>query len=110
MQLSAIYYLFLFLCNRNYRLHVTPINVTVWNLFHKPTQYASSQIQWKIKRIPWYNTYYVMLYATGKRPIAILKPLWKNMSKILQFPHYGPMSTVERKYLSFLKGTGLLYW
>lgn len=109
LQLSAIYLLFLFLCNRNYRLYITPISVTVWNVFGKPKQYPYHQIQWKIKRVPWYNIYYVVVYSKGKIPVALLKPHWKNVSKVLKLPHRGPLTITERKYIEFLKKVGLIY-
>ena len=108
-QFCVFHYLCLFFCNKNYRLHFTPDGVTVWNLLNKPKQYAVCSIQWKIKRIPWYNTYFVLLYSTEKRPIAIVKPHWKNVRKILQLPHHGPLTTVEREYIKFLKSVGLMY-
>lgn len=109
LQLSAFYFLFLFLCNRNYRLHITPVSVTVWNVFGKPKQYPYHQIRWKIKRVPWYNIYYVVVYSASRMPIALLKAPWKNASKILKFPHRGPLTVIERKYIAFLKSCGIVY-
>lgn len=109
LQLSAFYFLFLFLCNRNYRLHFTPVSVTVWNIFGKPKRYPYHQIQWKIKRIPWYNIYYVVLYSVGRMPVAVLKAPWKNVSKLLKFPHKGPLTVIEHKYIAFLKRSGVVY-
>lgn len=108
-QLSAFYFLFLFLCNKNYQLYITPVSVTVWNIFNKPRRYPSCQIQWKIKRVPWYNIYFMVLYSTGRMPIAFLKPHWKNVSKVLKFSHRGPLTIVERKYIEFLKKVGRAY-
>lgn len=109
LQLSAFNFLFLFLCNRNYRLHFTPASVTVWNIFGKPKRYPNHQIQWKIKRVPWYNIYYVVLYSAGRMPVAFLKAPWENVSKIFKFPHKGPLTVIERKYIAFLKRSGVLY-
>ncbi len=108
-QFGTFYYLCLFFSNKNYRLHLTPDIVTVWNILNKPKQYASCSIRWKIKRIPWYNTYFVLLYSTEQRPIAIVKPHWKNVRKILQLPHHGPLTTAEHEYVKFLKSVGLMY-
>lgn len=109
IQFSALWYFCLFLCNKNYRLYITPDTVTVWNLLKKEKQHITSQIKWKIKRIPWYNTYYVILYSSPQTPIAILKPHWKNVAKILTRPHLGPLSATEREYIAFLKQVGLMY-
>ena len=109
LQFSVFYFLYLYLCNRNYRLHIAPVDVTIWNLFNKQRQYPTCQIRWQIKRIPRYNTYFVVLYSTGRRPIAIVKPHWKNVSLVLKFPHHGPLTVVERKYIEFLKSVGLMY-
>ena len=109
LQLSFFYFLCLYLCNRNYRLRITPIHVTVWNLFNKSKQHMTCQIRWKIKRIPWYNTYFVVLYSTSRMPVAILKPHWENVWKILKLPHYGAVSIAERKYIEFLKSVGLMH-
>ena len=108
-QFATFYYLCLFLCNKNFRLHFTPVNVTVWNLLNQPRQYTSSSIRWRIKRIPWCNTYFVVLYSAKRKPIAILKPHWKNVRNILQLPHRGPVTAVEQKYIQFLKNVGLMY-
>ena len=108
-QYGALYYLCLFFCNKNYRLHFTPDIVTVWNLLNKQKKYAFCSIRWKIKRIPWYNTYFVLLYSTEQRPIAIVKPHWKNVRKILRLPHHGPLTTAEHEYVKFLKSVGLMY-
>ena len=108
-QFCAFYYLCLFFCNKNYRLHFTTDSVTVWNLLNKPKQYTSCSIRWKIRRMPWYNTYFVLLYSTARRPIAIVKPHWKNVRKILQLPHHGPLTTAEHEYVKFLKSVGLMY-
>ena len=108
-QFCAFYYLCLIFCNKNYRLHFTPDRVTVWNLLNHPKQYVSCSIRWKIKRIPWYNTYFVLLYSTERKPIAIVKPHWKNVRKILQLPHNGPLTAVEHEYIKFLKSMGLMY-
>ena len=108
-QFLVFYYLCLFFCNKNYRLHVTPDWVTVWDLLSRPKQYDTSSIRWKIKRIPWYNTYFVLLYSTEPRPIAIVKPHWKNAGKLLKLPHHGSLTAVEREYITFLKSVGLMY-
>jgi len=108
-QFCAFYYLCLFFCNKNFRLHFTPDSVTVWNLLNQPRQYASCSIRWRIKRIPWYDTYFVLIYSTERRPIAIVKPHWKNVRKILQLPHHGPVTTTEHEYIKFLKSVGLMY-
>ena len=108
-QFGAFYYLYLLFCNKNFRVHITTDSVTVWNLFNRPKQYAFCSIRWKIKRISWYNAYFVLLYSTGQSPIAIVKPHWKDVKRILQLPHHGPLTTAERDYLKFLKSVGLMY-
>ena len=108
-QFCAFYFLYLFFYNKNYRLHITTDRITVWNLRNKPRQYDLCAIRWKIKRIPWYNTYFALLYSSGQTPIAIVKPHWKNVNKLLQLPHHGPLTTVEREYVKFLKSVGLMY-
>lgn len=107
-QICVIYYLCLYLINKYCRLHIRPDIVTVWNIFNKPKQYQSVQLCWKIKRIPWYNSYFLCLYSTRQKPVAILKPHWKNALKLLHFPHYGSLTSVELKYIKFLKNIGLL--
>lgn len=107
-QSCVFYFLCLFLCARNYRLHINLDRVTVWTLFNKPKQYISCQIRWKIKRIPWYNTYFIVLYSNSRTPIAIIKPHWENATKLLRFSHYGRLTIVEHEYIVFLKKVGLL--
>ena len=107
-QISSIYYLVLCLCNRNYRLNFTSDGIIVWNIFKKSKKHKTDNLRWKIRRIPWYNKYYIFLYSSGRIPIAFMKPLWKNALKTLYFPHFGALSSEELKYLKFLKSAGIL--
>ncbi len=105
----SIYYASLLFCNKYYRLHITPGITTVWNIFNRSRSYQTDTLRWKIVRIPWYNTYFVLLYSTGKKPVAIIKPHWENMYKLLAYPHHGKLSDTERKYIKFLKHTHLMH-
>lgn len=107
-QVCSFYYAGLSICSRCYRLNITSNLITVWNIFNKPKKYPADKLRWKIRRIPWYNSYFIFLYSSGRIPIAIVKPHWKNALRILLFPHSGILSTVEREYLKFLKNIGLL--
>lgn len=106
-QCCVVYYLFLFFSSRYYRLHISPNIVTVWSGFNKPKRYSTSSIRWRIKRIPWYNTYFVCLYSIDRLPVAIVKPHWKNAPRLFRFPHCGSLTDMEKKYIDFLASMGL---
>lgn len=107
-QFCSVYYTGLFLCNRYYRLNVTSSFITVRNLFNKPRRYHADKLRWKMRRIPWYNSYFILLYSSGRIPIAIIKPHWKNALRMIHFPHSGIFTSVELRYLNFLESAGLL--
>ena len=107
-QFCSLYYVGLSLCAKFYKLRISPNLITVRNIFSKEKSYGTDNLRWKIGRIPWYNSYYVLLYSSRRIPIAIVKPHWKNALRILRFPHLGKLSTMEIEYLKFLKSAGLL--
>lgn len=107
-QFGALYCVGLSLCNRYYRLYISSDSITVWNMFNKPKDYPTNTLRWMIARIPWYRSYYILLYSSGRIPIAIVKPHWKNALEIVHFPHSGQLSSAELDYLKFLKKMGLL--
>lgn len=107
-QLCSFYYVGLFLCDKFYRLFIFPDQITVQNAFGKQNTYRVDNLRWRIVRIPWYNSYYVLLYSSGRNLIAVVKPHWKNVPRILHFPHSGKLSSKEIEYLKFLKSVGLL--
>ena len=108
VQFCALYYLALLLINKFYRLDISSSLVTIYNVFHSPKTYSTDTLRWKIVRIPWYCSYYLLLYSSAKIPIAIIVPLWKNALKLLCFPHMGKVSSAEKEYIMFLKSVGLL--
>ena len=107
-QFCALYYAGLSIFNRYYRLNISSDSVTVWSIVNKPKQYRSDELRWRIGRIPWYNSYFILLYSTGRIPVAIVQPHWKNALRLIHFPHYGKLSSVELDYLEFLKSVGLI--
>ncbi len=107
-QFCAFYYAGLFIFNKFYRLNISSSSITVWNMFNYSKMYPADKLRWKIGRIPWYNTYFILLYSSGQIPIAIIKPHWENALRIIHFPHAGKLSSVELEYLKFLKSVGLL--
>lgn len=107
-QLCSLYYVGLFLCDKFYRLIISPDQITVQNIFGKQKTYRVDNLRWSIGRIPWYNSYYVLLYSSGRNPIAVVRPHWKNVPRILHFPHSGKLSSQEIEYLKFLKSVGLM--
>lgn len=104
----SLYYGGLFLYYKNYQVNVSSNSLTVCNIFNKQKKYNVNTLQWKLLRIPWYNSYFLLLYSTAQIPIALIKPHWKNASKILSLPHFGKLSSVEIKYIKFMKKVGLL--
>ena len=107
-QFCAVYYMGLFLCNRYYRITISPRVITLWSIFNRSKKCQAETLRWKICRIPWFNDYYILLYSSGRMPMALINPHWKNALKLLQFPHFGPLKGTELKYLHFLKSAGLL--
>ena len=104
----SFYYIFLSFCKKYYRVNISSGVTTVWSVFNKPTQYCTIQLRWRIKRIPWYNAYFIFLYSSTRIPIAIFKPHWKNALRVLSFPHLGVLTDMELKYIKFLKKVGLI--
>ena len=107
-QFCSLYYAGLFICNRYYRLNISSDSITVWYLFNKSKKFCTNEMRWKIRRIPWYNSYFIILHSSRRIPIAIIKPHWKNALRIIHLPHSGKLSSAELKYLKFLKDIGLL--
>ena len=107
-ELCVVYYLGLYVCNRCYRLNITSSSVTIWSIFSNPQIYRTETLRWRIRRIPWYNLYYIFLYSSGSIPISIVQPHWKNALRIIHFPHFGKITSYEYEYLKFLRSIGLL--
>lgn len=107
-QFCTVYYAGLSFCNKYYRVHITANCISVHSIFNKLRTYHANELCWKILRIPWYNSYYILLYSSRRVPIAILRPLWKNALSVLRFPHRGKLRCVELDYLKFLEKVGLL--
>ena len=107
-QFCSFYYGGLYFYNKFYRLNMSSRHVTIWNIFNKSKSYQISELRWRIRRIPWYNSYFVLLYASNRIPVAVVKPHWENALRLLKFPHLGKLSSVEIEYLKFLKRVGLL--
>ena len=102
----ALYYVSLSIYKKNYRLEIDSNVMIVWNAFRKPQKYQTDNLRWKIQRIPWYRTYYMLIYSSGRIPVAIIKPHWENALRITHFPHIGKLSFTEKEYLSLLKSAG----
>ena len=107
-QFCALYYTGLFICNKYYRVNISSAFITIWSVFNKVKKYPIIKLRWKIVRIPWYNSHYLLLYSSGRMPIAVIRPHWKNALRILSFPHSGTLGCAELEYLNFLKKSGLL--
>lgn len=103
----SLYYGGLFLYFKNYHVKVSSNSLTVCNIFNKHKKYIVDTLQWKLVRIPWYNSYFLLLYSTAQIPITLINPHWKNASKLMRLPHYGKLSSVESKYIGFMKKVGL---
>lgn len=106
--LCSLYYIGLSLCTKFYQVHVSLDLLTVRNIINKRRIYHTDKLWWKILKLPWYNTYYILLYSSKQVPIAIVRPHWPNSLRILKFPHLGKFSADELVYLKFLKRVGLL--
>lgn len=107
-QICVFYWVGLYLCDRYYRLNVSFDSITVQNIFNKTAKYDTDTLRWKILRIPWYRSYYILLYSSRRSPVAIVRPHWKNALEIVRFPHLGKLSSAEIDYLNFLKRCGQL--
>ena len=102
-EVISLLYVGLFICQKHYRLNITANHLTVYCIFNKTKKYPVREVWWRIQRIPWYNSFYILLYSSGKVPVAIIKPHWTNAIKIMHFSHLGEMTSVEREYLKFMK-------
>ena len=104
----SIYYVGLTFINKFYRLDVSSNLITVRGVFNKDKKYNSNSVRWVIRRLPWYNSYFIFLYDSGKIPIAVIKPHWTNALKLTKYQHLGPLSPTEISYLRFLKKVSML--
>lgn len=104
----SLYYGLLYLCSKYYQINVSPGLITVWNVMNKPRNYRTDKLWWKIGKIPWYNSYFVLIYSSKRIPVAVVRPHWKNALKLLRLSHLGKLSSTELEYLKFLKNVGLL--
>lgn len=104
----SLYYGVLFFYYKYYQVHVSSSSLIVSNIRGKRISYNTDEIRWKIIRIPWYNSFYIFLYSTKKTPVAIVRPHWKNVAKILRLPHYGKLTPAELQYIKFLKNVGVM--
>lgn len=104
----SLYYGGLFLYYRYYRVHISSNSLTVCNIINRRKTYQTDTLQWKIVRIPWYNSYFILLYSSTRFPVAVVRPHWKNVRKILKCPHLGKLNPTELEYIIFMKKVGLL--
>lgn len=104
----SFYYITLLFVGKFYRLSVNTNSMIVWSVFNKPKSYNVDKVRWKIQKIPWYNSYFILLYYMDGMPIAIIKPLWTNGLRVVKFRHLGVYSSTEIEYLKFLRKFGLL--
>lgn len=104
----ALYYGVLFFYYKYYQVRVCPNALTVCNIKNTHKTYNIDTIRWRIIRIPWYNTYFINIYSTTQKPVAIVRPHWKNATRILKLAHFGKLTPVEKQYIEFMKNVGLL--
>ena len=103
-QFCAVYYMGLFLCNRYYRITITPGVMTVWSIFNRSKKCQAETLRWKVCRIPWFNDYYILLYSSGRMPIALIKPHWmEKRAETLAVPSFRSIEGPRAEISSFFE-------